>query len=237
MQWAGDTGASWSGLAASIMGGLSWGMSGCPYYSTDIGGFYGEQPSPELFIRWTQAAVFCSHMRFHGIGPREPWAFGPEAEAIVREFIDLRYKLIPYLQKTCAQAAETGLPVMRSMALAFPGEKAPASFETQYMLGDDLFVAPVLRSGGKVAYRLPLGLWRDLWSGKPREGGTTITETMPLGRIPVYVRDSALVPFGPVVTHTGELSEKNRIAAYVAYGETALPPDGKPVMRPEKFFR
>lgn len=236
MQWAGDTGSSWSGLAASIMGGLSWGMSGCPYYSTDIGGFYGEQPSPELFIRWSQAAVFCSHMRYHGIGPREPWAYGAEAESICREFIDLRYRLIPYLQECCRAASETGLPVMRSMVLSFPDEQALHPFDMQYMLGDDIFVAPVLREGGAVRYRLPMGVWRDLWTGKAREGGVTVNEIAPLNRIPVFVRDGALLPMGPAVSHTGELTESNRIAAYVAYGDAPDCAQNAPVLCPEIFF-
>ena len=83
IQWGGDPQSDWEGLAASIRGGLSWGMSGVPYHSSDIGGFYGsQQPSAELYLRWLQAAVFSSHMRVHGIGEREPWAFGAEAEAI-----------------------------------------------------------------------------------------------------------------------------------------------------------
>lgn len=236
MQWAGDTGSTWSGLAASVMGGLSWGMSGCPYYSTDIGGFYGEQPSPELFIRWSQAAVFCSHMRYHGIGPREPWAYGEQAEQICREFIDLRYKLIPYLEKVCAEANATGLPVMRSMPLMFPDETALHSFDLQYMLGNDIFVAPVFQQGGKVRYRLPMGIWRNLWTGEAREGGVTIQETMPINRIPVYVRDGAIIPFGPVVTHTGELSENNRIEALVTYGNECNTQNNKE-LKPEQFFK
>ena len=86
IQWGGDPQSDWEGLAASIRGGLSWGMSGVPYHSSDIGGFYGsQQPSAELYLRWLQAAVFSSHMRVHGIGEREPWAFGADAEAIAQE--------------------------------------------------------------------------------------------------------------------------------------------------------
>ena len=103
--WGGDPQSDWEGLAASIRGGLSWGMSGNPYHSSDIGGFYGSsQPSAELYVRWLQAAVFCSHMRLHGIGEREPWAFGAEAEGVVRKWLAMRYRLIPYLERLVAQA-------------------------------------------------------------------------------------------------------------------------------------
>jgi alpha-D-xyloside xylohydrolase len=121
IHWGGDPQSDWEGLAASIRGGLSWGMTGAPYYASDIGGFYGsEQPSPELYLRWLQMSVFSSHMRLHGIGSREPWAFGEGTETIARQWIEFRYRLLPYLRTVIAQATTSGLPVMRAMPLAFP---------------------------------------------------------------------------------------------------------------------
>ena len=100
-------------------------MSGNPYHSSDIGGFYGaEQPTAELFLRWLQATVFSSHIRVHGIGEREPWAFGEEAETIARKWLAFRYRLIPYLEHVIRVATSTGLPVMRAMPLAFPVQRA-----------------------------------------------------------------------------------------------------------------
>jgi alpha-D-xyloside xylohydrolase len=118
--WGGDPQSDWEGLAASIRGALSWGVSGAACYASDIGGFYGPQPKPELFVRWTQAAVFASHLRFHGIGPREPWIFGTEVEGIVRDWLALRYPLVPYLEACLAAAERTSLPPLRAMALAYP---------------------------------------------------------------------------------------------------------------------
>jgi len=228
IQWAGDSQSSWSGLAASIIGGLSWGLSGVPYYSTDIGGFYGEQPSPELFVRWMQAGVLGSHCRFHGIGDREPWAFGEEVETIARDWLALRYRLIPVLEDAAAQAAETGLPLMRAMVLAFPGQPLSWTFETQYMLGDDLLVVPVLRPGGEVRYYLPEGGWYDFWSGEKVPGGRLVETAMPLDRIPVFVRAGAVLKLGPAVRNTGEIPDNGRVAAVRVYGEprTAVPDDG-----------
>ena len=104
IQWGGDPQSDCEGLAASIRGGLSWGMSGEPFHGSDIGGSYGSKPpTAELFVRWLQATVFSSHIRLHGVGEREPWAFGPEAEAIARKWLAFRYRLIPYLQtRDCA---------------------------------------------------------------------------------------------------------------------------------------
>jgi hypothetical protein len=158
IQWGGDPQSDWEGLAASIRGGLSWGMSGAPYHSSDIGGFYGSvQPSAELYLRWLQATVFSSHIRVHGIGEREPWAFGPEAEAIARKWLAFRYRLIPYLKTVIDEAVRTGLPVMRAMPLAFPGQSLLRNYETQFLCGETLLVAPVLQPGGEVEVALPPG--------------------------------------------------------------------------------
>lgn len=218
IQWAGDSQSSWAALASSIIGGLSWGLSGVPYYSTDIGGFYGEQPSAELYVRWTQAGVLGSHCRFHGIGAREPWAFGEATEAIVRDWLQLRYRLIPVLEDAAAQAHETGLPVMRPMVLACPDDRLAWSFETQYMLGDDLLVAPVLRPGGAVRVYLPAGDWFDFWTGEKVTGGRVVETVAALERIPVYVRAGAVLKLGPAVQSTRDIDPEKRIETVRVYG-------------------
>ena len=224
LQWGGDPQADWEGLAASLRGGLSWGLSGAPCYATDIGGFYGPQPDAELFIRWTQAAVFCSHMRFHGIGPREPWAFGPEAENIVRFFLKLRYRLIPYIRGVLRQAAASGLPAMRAMALAFPEDPAAWAFDSQYMFGPDLLVAPVLNPGGRVRAYLPAGDWVDFWSGEFLSGGRVVTLVAPLQEIPVFVRVGAVLVLGPAVFSTREFNDANILQELILYGAPERPP-------------
>ncbi|HEY9075957.1 MAG TPA: TIM-barrel domain-containing protein [Anaerolineaceae bacterium] len=218
IQWGGDSQCDWEGLAASIRGGQSWGMSGAPYHTSDIGGFYLGVPETELYIRWTQAGVFSSHTRFHGTGPREPWYFGEQAEKIVREWCELRYRLIPYLQSCAIEAARTGMPVMRSMALAFPEDRLAWSFEEQYLLGPSLLVAPVIQRGGMVRFYLPRGEWFDFWSGERAQGGRLIEAIYPIERIPVFVRSGSLLPLGPVVQHTGELAEPVQIDEIRQYG-------------------
>lgn len=169
-QWGGDPQADWGGMAASIRGMLSWAHSGSPWYATDIGGFYAGPPSPELFLRWTQNAVFASHMRFHGIGDRAPWAFGDEVLELVRRALQLRVLLIPYIETALAEAAATGMPLCRSMAVAFPEEPEARVFEHQYLFGPDLLFAPVLRPGGGVRVWLPPGPWRRHGSARVTEG-------------------------------------------------------------------
>jgi alpha-D-xyloside xylohydrolase len=227
IQWGGDPQSDWEGLAASIRGGLSWGMSGAPYHATDIGGFYGSmQPSAELFVRWLQAAVFSSHIRIHGIGEREPWAFGAEAEAVARKWLNFRYRLLPYLQRVIAEAPATGLPVMRAMPLAFPRDALTRSYETQFMCGDALLVAPILQNGGEVEIALPAGGWYDLNSRERLEGGCVIRYLVSLNQYPVFGREGYALPLGRVVQHTGEIDAENPLEQVWVFGLPTRPLDG-----------
>ncbi len=228
LQWGGDPQSDWEGLAASIRGGLSWGMSGAPYHATDIGGFYGsEQPSGELYVRWLQAAVFASHMRMHGIGEREPWAFGVQAEAIARKWLAFRYRLIPYLQATIAQAIATGLPVMRAMPLAFPGNALARDFDTQFMCGDSLLVAPIVREGGEVDIALPPGGWYDLNTRQRLAGARVVRFKATLDQFPVFGREGFALPLGRAVQHTGEIDASRPLERLWVFG--------KPTRRLEGF--
>jgi alpha-D-xyloside xylohydrolase len=228
VQWGGDPQGDWEGLAASIRGGLSWGMSGGAFYAHDIGGFYGSQqgnhllgegmPDPELYIRWAQAGIMASHTRFHGTSPREPWYYGDQAEEIIRNWLGWRYRLIPYLQGCALEAKETGIPVMRSMALAFPEELLTWPFEQQYMLGGSLLVVPVLKPGGKTCFYLPSGRWFDIWQQVWVEGPGVFEWQVPLEYIPVFGREGCLLPLGPAVQHTGELNPGLHLEQVWAFG-------------------
>jgi len=189
IQWGGDPQADWGGFAASVRGGLSWGMSGVPCWASDVGGFYGPQPDAELYLRWVAQSVFCSHFRFHGVGLREPWHFGAQAERVTRHWLKLRERLRPYIARTIVDSCESGLPVMRAMPLACPRERPAWSYDTQYMFGSDLFVAPIVRAGGAVEFWLPEGRWLNLFDGIRHDGGCVTRETgVPLDRLPVFRR-------------------------------------------------
>jgi alpha-D-xyloside xylohydrolase len=204
-QWGGDPQADWGGLAASIRGGLSWGMTGAPFYATDVGGFYGDQRDPLLYVRWAQASVFSAHMRLHGIGAREPWSYGAEAEAAAMAALKLRYRLLPYLWRAVEQACATGLPVQRAMPLACPDEPESWAFDHQFFCGDDLLVAPCLEPTGRVRVYLPRGEWRRFPGGEAFAGGRTHGLTLALDEIAVFARAGAVIPLGPAVRHIGEL--------------------------------
>lgn len=201
-QWGGDPQADWHGLAASIRGSLSWGMSGGPFFATDIGGFYKDTRDAELYVRWAQASVFSAHMRLHGIGPREPWSYGDEASQAVFDALKLRYRLIPYLKQTAEKASKTGLPVQRAMALAFPEQPVCHSFEQQFMCGDDLLVVPCVVPGGKIKYYLPEGEWVRLGSEETVTGGQYKEETLALDEVAVFIQKGKQIVMGPDVQHT-----------------------------------
>jgi alpha-D-xyloside xylohydrolase len=220
IRWGGDPQSDWDGLAASIRGALSYGMSGVPYHATDIGGFYGAaQPDAELFLRWLAVSVFSSHLRFHGIGPREPWAFGDDAEHIARHWLEWRMRLIPYLWSVADDCARTGLPVMRAMPLAFPQDRAARAFPHQFMCGDALLVAPILRPGGAAEVWLPEGTWHDLFTAELHQGPCELrVRNLPLDRLPVFGRDRHQLPLGRVVQHTGQIDRADPAERIIRFG-------------------
>jgi len=227
MGWGGDPQSDWEGLAASIRGGLSHGMSGSPFHSSDIGGFYGaEQPDAELYLRWLQATVFSSHIRVHGIGEREPWAFGREAEAVARKWLAFRYRLIPYLERVIVQATRTGLPVMRAMPLAFPDNALLRGFETQFLCGEALLVAPIVAPGGEVEVALPPGAWYDINSRTRYAGRQVLRYRATLDQFPVFGREGYALPLGRAVQHTGEIDATNPLEQLWIFGPSAQSLDG-----------
>ena len=213
-QWGGDPQADWGGLSGSLRGAQSWGMTGAPYFATDIGGFYKDTRDSELFARWTQAAVFSAHMRLHGIGQREPWTYSKEAEMAANKAIKLRYKLLPYIKQTCSQASNSGLPLMRAMALSFPNEPQSWGFENQFMFGDDLLVAPVVKKGGEVQFYLPSGNWVWLENKQVFAGNQVVTMTLALDKMAVFARNNSRIPLGPDVEHTEALNQIGEIESY-----------------------
>jgi alpha-D-xyloside xylohydrolase len=175
-----------------LRGMLSMALSGFAYYTSDIGGFIGGPPSEKLFVRWTQFGLLSPISRFHGIGAREPYAFGKTAAAVASEFGALRERLRPYLVALAEEAEKTGMPLARPMCLEFPEDRTCRSLDLQYMLGPGLLVAPVFREDDTVEYYLPAGEWTDWWSGKTIPGGSWRKEKVALDRMPLWIRNERL---------------------------------------------
>ena len=216
--WSGDIDSTFEDLRRQISAGLNIGLSGIPWWTTDIGGFKnGDIGSPsfrELIVRWFQFGVFCPVSRLHGI--REPgtmigaeqtgaanevWSFGEEQYDIIRRLLFLRERLRPYVMDQMRAAHETGLPPMRPLFLDFPSDPVSWQVEDQFLFGPDILVAPVYVEGARERrVYLPDGaVWRDAWTGAQLEGGGWITAAAPLEVIPVYLRSGGAVePFGPL---------------------------------------
>ena len=216
-----------------MRGGLSIGLSGVPFWSHDIGAYRG-MPSPRLFVRWAQFGLMCSHSRMHGDSPREPWYFGPEATDIVRRYVKLRYALFPYLYSLAHEAHRTGLPVIRAMPLAFPGDPNAVGKDLQYMLGPSLLVAPVVDDSDARSVYLPDGAWIDYWTGEVIEGPANITVNAPLDTLPLFVRGGAIIPMMPPANRIPEGRIDPLIAAIYPHGDsvyTLLEDDSEMALR------
>lgn len=194
--WSGDINATWQVLREQIVIGQGMAMSGMPWWCTDIGGFLsGDECTAELYIRWMEWGVFCALFRTHGTRPHnEPWTFGPGPLPTIRSVIELRYTLLPTLYSLAVACALTGRPMIRPMAVAFPDDLECARLEGQFVVGDNLLVAPVMERGAR-AWRvyLPEGRWIHYWSGQLLPSGWH-TVPAPLGQIPFFVRAGAVLP-------------------------------------------
>ncbi|QFY07691.1 alpha-xylosidase [Nonomuraea phyllanthi] len=196
VHWGGDCGSSYESMAEVLRGGLSAAFSGFSFWSHDIGGFEGT-PDPGVFKRWVAFGLMSSHSRLHGSSSyRVPWAFDEEAVEVTRLFTKLKLRLMPYLFQAGVEAHRTGTPVMRPMAMEFPGDRNATYLDTQYMLGPDLLVAPVLTPDGTVEVYLPEGTWTNYLTGERVAGGRWRTERHGYTSMPIYVREGAVLPIG-----------------------------------------
>ncbi|MCE6998218.1 alpha-xylosidase [Saccharothrix sp. S26] len=198
VHWGGDCEATYESMAESLRGGLSLGMSGFGYWSHDIGGFEGT-PAAALFKRWIAFGLLSSHSRLHGSSSyRVPWLFDEESVDVLRRFVKLKLRLMPYLHGAARQAATEGVPMMRAMVVEFPDDPGCAHLERQYMLGDDLLVAPVFSDDGDVSYYVPEGTWTHLLTGETVQGPRWVRDRCDFLTAPVLVRPNTILPVGAV---------------------------------------
>jgi alpha-glucosidase len=186
-------------------------MSGQPFIGFDSGGFF-EAASGELLARFMQLGAFFPLYRNHsalGTPAQEPWAFGQPWEAICREAISLRYQLLPYFYTLFEEASRTGAPIARPMLYTFPDDTTVTGLDDQFMVGGDLLVAPVLLPEQRQReVRFPAGAWRDWLTGERYVGPLTARIESPIDVAPLYLREGAILPLGPVMQHVGELAEE-----------------------------
>ena len=195
VHWGGDCYGNFESMAESLRGGLSLALSGFGFWSHDIGGFESKA-SAAVYKRWVAFGLLSSHSRLHGsTSYRVPWAYDDEAVDVVRYFTQLKCRLMPYLMRAALQAHQASLPVMRPMLLEFPADPTCRTLDRQYMLGDDLLVAPLFHDT-RAEYYLPDGQWTHLLTGETRVGGRWYFDELDFFGVPLWIRENAVVPLG-----------------------------------------
>ena len=189
VHWGGDSTSQYISMAETLRGGLSLMDSGFGFWSHDIGGFE-DQGSADLYKRWVAFGLLSSHSRLHGSSSyRVPWNYDDEASDVLRFFVNLKQKLMPYILELAKCAHEKGIPVLRPMHMEFPDDPACAYLDQQYMLGSRILVSPVFSEDGRQRFYLPEGKWVHLLSREPAEGGRWMEGRYDYFSLPLYVRE------------------------------------------------
>ncbi|MEH2138165.1 glycoside hydrolase family 31 protein [Nostoc sp.] len=224
--WTGDNQSLWEHLEMSIPMLCNLGLSGVAFVGSDIGGFAGNATA-ELFARWMQLGMLYPLMRGHSAlttAQHEPWIFGDRIEKICRDYIELRYQLLPYIYTLFWLAATTGAPILRPLLYHFPNDPKTFSLADQVMLGPSLLAAPIYRPGVEHrAVYLPEGCWYDWWSGEEFTGPAHILAYAPLEKMPLYVRAGSIIAIAPVMQHVDEHPiDQMRLRIWKGVGEFTL---------------
>ena len=232
--WSGDVYSFWETLKTHIPVAINTGLSGIPYWGTDIGGFVPTADyTGELHVRWFQFGTFCPSFRSHGRNwhLRLPWGWNmgkippselrgytggaadpdpkelnnPRVEPIVKKYLELRYRLMPYTYTIARECCDTGLPMMRALWLHHAEDAQAVSRGDQFLWGRDLLVSPVVEKGASSRrLYLPRGAWFDFWTEDRVEGGREIDRAVDLETMPLHVRAGAIVPMGPIKQYVDE---------------------------------
>ncbi len=212
--WSGDIKSSFESLRNQFAAGLNMGIAGIPWWTTDIGGFYGADVNDphfhELLIRWFEYGAFCPVMRLHGYrwpiqpqhgttggatclsgAPNEVWSYTDEVYEICKKYLELREAMKPYIKQIMTEAHEKGTPVMRPLFYDFPKDQKAWDCDTAYMFGDKVLVAPIMEEHQRqTTVYLPEGAeWTNAWTKETFAGGQSITVDAPLDEIPLFTRD------------------------------------------------
>jgi alpha-D-xyloside xylohydrolase len=213
--WSGDTRGDWETFRRQIPAALNFSLSGIPYWSADIGGFFGGDPKnpdyAELFTRWYEFAVFNPMFRVHGTGPgKEPWAFPPKIQQILLSYDQLRYRLLPYIYSASWDVTHNRATLMRALAMDFRKDPHALEINDEYMFGRALLVSPVVQATATVrTVYLPAGTeWYEFGTGVRRPGGQVLAVKADLAQIPLYVRAGSILPMGPVKPYADAHSDE-----------------------------
>jgi alpha-glucosidase len=205
--WAGDNRSTWEALSVSLPMFMTLGLSGEPFVGSDVGGFVGRTDA-ELLVRWYQVGFLTPFCRNHAgmeSPDHEPWRYGKYYEDIIRKYLKLRYRLLPFLYTALAESHRTGVPMFRPLLLDYQEDENTLGIDDEFTIAGDLLAAPVLKPNlsARLVY-LPAGVWFDYWTGARHEGGRMIRVEAPLETVPLFVRGGAILPLGPEMNYVGE---------------------------------
>lgn len=224
VHWGGDSSPNAANMIPQLTGGLSLGLSGFQFWSQDIGGFMGET-NDALLVRWLQWSIFLSHCRIHGFGQREFYRFAPETLRISREFLQLRYHLLPFLLGTAERCQQQSLPFARPLVVEFQDDRNTWNLGDEFLCGDALLVVPMTPAAETRPAYLPPDVWYSWWTGETfdaRPAGRWIDVRADLSRLPLFVRAGSIIPLGPTLNFVGE-REYSPLEVLIA----PLPTEGK----------
>jgi alpha-D-xyloside xylohydrolase len=219
--WSGDIQATWQVLRNQIPAGLNFSLSGIPYWNTDTGGFFGNRSAgngdpnnpkyQELFSRWFQFSSFCPMFRVHGsygLNPgKEFWRFDAATQDVLRTYLDLRYRLLPYTYSVAWQVTSNGNTIMQPLVMNFPKDPKVLDIGNQYLFGPSIMVTPVTTAGAtEQAVYLPAAgaPWYNFWTGETAAAGTSVQAAAPVKTLPLFVRPGAIIPMGPFLQYSNE---------------------------------
>ncbi|HLP17488.1 MAG TPA: TIM-barrel domain-containing protein, partial [Bacteroidota bacterium] len=217
INWSGDIGGTWDSYKRQIVAGLNYTITGMPFWTTDIGGFfrpgasqYTDEKYHELLTRWFQWGAFNPIFRIHGYQTEtEPWKYGQKVEDNMRAMLDLRYRLMPYIYSEAWQVTKHGSTIMRPLVMDFKDDTTALKQPYEYMFGTSLLVSPVVEPGVRqwnVYLPHTSGAWYDFWTGKQIDGGRSVQTAAPLEQIPLFVKAGSVIPMGKRIEYTGEKS-------------------------------
>jgi alpha-D-xyloside xylohydrolase len=231
LHWGGDAATTNTAMAATLRGGLSFGLSGFTFWSHDVGGFVTKSPE-DLYRRWTPFGMLTSHVRSHGEPPTEPWEYSDEFLKGFRDADNMRYKLMPYIYAQSKYASEKGLPMLRALFVEFPNDPGAWLIYDQYLFGSDMLVAPLFENVTERNVYLPEGKWIDYQTGKVYEKGW---HNIKAGAIPIIalIKDGSVIPHIKLAQSTKDMDWSQielkvyAASATEAIGKLYLPNDDK----------
>ena len=233
INWSGDIGGTWDSFKRQIVAGLNYTITGMPYWTTDIGGFfrpgkaqYTDENYQELLIRWYQWGAFNPIFRIHGYqSETEPWHFSQQVQNNMKKILDLRYRLLPYIYSEAWQVTESGSTIMRPLIMDFNGDDSALEQDYEYMFGKAVLVSPVTEFNTEEwnVYLPKSVYWYNFWTGEKNEGGKFIKTEAPIDKIPLYIKAGSIIPMGPIIQYATEKNDPIEIRIYSgADGEFTL---------------